>query len=330
LSALKGEGRAGAVAQQPFQSGPVVAGDAHASVEREAAVVPGEHVAGVIGIEQPVAGDPAQHPAAHLRFDRGHRFWRQCQGLSELDPAGFERLEHPVEDAAVTNPPGADLGARQGARSAKTRMVFVIVQVAIERGTEAVDEAHCPEAGPCRGPGRASAQMGLDHPQEDVQHGRDRLWLTFQVPAQPLGYRQHPLAHRQGREDPIDQVGGGLGHAPSVARGADAAPLAGEGHQEIVSARGAAGPSEAVGQDAAFQVTPKLPFHVDGHPLAVPIVFPGQREVGLQVLLHDPVQARSLGMAATVRGRSASRSLGDHVHVGIRLESGAILYLCTA
>jgi hypothetical protein len=30
---LKGEGRAGAVAQPPLQSGPVVAGDAHASVE---------------------------------------------------------------------------------------------------------------------------------------------------------------------------------------------------------------------------------------------------------------------------------------------------------
>jgi len=33
FDALKGEGRACAVAQQPLQSGPVVAGDAHASVE---------------------------------------------------------------------------------------------------------------------------------------------------------------------------------------------------------------------------------------------------------------------------------------------------------
>ena len=32
---LKGERRACAVAQQPFQSGPVVAGDAHRGVERE-------------------------------------------------------------------------------------------------------------------------------------------------------------------------------------------------------------------------------------------------------------------------------------------------------
>jgi len=78
--------------------------------------------------------------------------------------------------------------------------------------------------------------MGLDHPQEDMQYSSDRLWLPFQIPAQPLGHREHPLAHRQGREDVIDQVGGGLRHAPGVARGADAAPLAGEGHQEIVAA----------------------------------------------------------------------------------------------
>ena len=42
------------------------------------------------------------------------------------------------------------------------------------------------------------------HPQEDMQHGSDRLWLPFQVPAQALGYGQHPLAHRQGREDVFD------------------------------------------------------------------------------------------------------------------------------
>jgi hypothetical protein len=48
-----------------------------------------------------VAGEPAQHAAAHLLFDRGNRFWRRCRGLSEQDPTGSERLEHPVEDAAV-------------------------------------------------------------------------------------------------------------------------------------------------------------------------------------------------------------------------------------
>jgi hypothetical protein len=94
-----------------------VAGDAHASVEREAAVVPGEPVAGIIGIEQPVAGEPVQHPAADLLFDHGSRFPRQGRDLSELDPTGFEGVKHPVEDAAEkirengSDPNGTDLSA---------------------------------------------------------------------------------------------------------------------------------------------------------------------------------------------------------------------------
>lgn len=74
--------------------------------------------------------------------------------------------------------------------------------------------------------------MGLDHPQEKMPSGSDRRRLPLQVPAQALGHRQHPLPHWQGWEDVIDQVGGGLRHAPGVARGANAAPLAGEGHQD--------------------------------------------------------------------------------------------------
>ncbi len=74
----------------------------------------------------------------------------------------------------------------------------MVVEVAIERGTEAVDEADRPEAGLRRSPRTVLAQMGLDHPQEDVQHGGDRLWLALQEVTQALGHREHPLAHPQG------------------------------------------------------------------------------------------------------------------------------------
>ena len=63
-----------AVAQPPLQSGPVVSGDAHRGVAREAAAGPGEPVAGITGIEQAVAGEPVQHAAADLLFDHGSRF----------------------------------------------------------------------------------------------------------------------------------------------------------------------------------------------------------------------------------------------------------------
>ena len=234
-----------------------------------------------------------QHPAADLRFDHVRRFPRQCRGPSELDPTAFERLEHPVEDAAM------------------------VVQVAIERSTETVDEAHRPEAGPCRGPCTAFPQMGLDDPQEDMQHRSDRLWLPFQVPAQSLGDGQHPLPDRQGREDVIDQVGGGLDHAPGIARRADAAALAGEGHQEVVATLGTAGAGEAVGQDAALEIASEFALHVAGYRVPIAVAFARQREVGLQVLLDrsdvGAIEGGLLGATTGVESRAASLWTGGHV-----------------
>ena len=120
-------------------------------------------------LDQPAAGKPTQHPHAYLLGDGGDSLWCQFSGGAKAH--GFrgiigirDRLEDPVDDAAMTNPPGADLGARQGARSAKTRMVFVIMDVLVEGGTEAVDEAHRPEVG-LRAGAAALAQMGLDDAQ---------------------------------------------------------------------------------------------------------------------------------------------------------------------
>ncbi len=71
-----------------------------------------------------VPGEPAQHAAAHLLFDHDNHFHRQCRALSELDPTGLQRLENPVENAAV------------------------VVEVAIERSSEAMDQGllHCPNS----------------------------------------------------------------------------------------------------------------------------------------------------------------------------------------
>ncbi len=55
------------------------------------------------------------------------------------------------------------------------------------------------------------------------------------------------------------------------------------------------GPGEALGQNAAFEVVAKFPFHVGGHALPVPVVFACQAEVGLQALLDDLVQLLSVG-----------------------------------
>jgi hypothetical protein len=79
----------------------------------------------------------------------------------------------------------------------------------------------------------------------------------------------------------------------------------------------AAGAGKAVGENAALEVTTKFPFHVGRHALPVPVILPGEREVGLQVLLDDLVQGGLLRTATAVRDWPASRWLGGHA--GIRL-----------
>ena len=87
--------------QQPLQPGAVLGGDAHRGVEGEAAVVPREHVAGGVGVEQPAAGEPTQHPPAHLLGNGGNLLRCQCLGGMESHLPVVEALEYPVEDAAV-------------------------------------------------------------------------------------------------------------------------------------------------------------------------------------------------------------------------------------
>jgi hypothetical protein len=67
----------------------------------------------------------------------------------------------------------------------------------------------------------------------------------------------------------IDKVPGGLRHVPIVARGTQSAPLAGEGDQGVTPTLRTAGACEAIGPDAAFEITPKLPLPVAGHPLTI-------------------------------------------------------------
>ena len=141
----------------------------------------------------------AQHSFAYLLGDRGDGIRCQRRRGSEAHGVAITcgRLKSSVDDAAMSDQPGADLGARQGTRTAKTRMVFVIVDVPVPGDAEAVEEAHRAEAR-VRGGVAGLAQVRLDDAQQDMQHGADCLRLALQVRAQPLGHREDPLAHRQG------------------------------------------------------------------------------------------------------------------------------------
>ena len=127
-----------------------------------------------------------------------------------------------------------------------------------------MNEGHGPEAGAggCAGAGLTKGRLGC--PQEDPQQGRERLGTVAQKPAQALGKGQHPLANRHPGNHGVGKMGRRLGHAARVAARTQAAGAAAEGDQEVVTAAGATGACEALGQDAAVQVFSEGPFHVGG------------------------------------------------------------------
>ncbi len=142
---------------------------AHRGIQREAAVLPGEHLADILRLDQAAAGKPTQYAHAHLLGDRGEGLWCQLGGGAKAhglrDIIGLlDWLEHPVDNASM------------------------VMDVSVEGGTEAVDEAYRPEAR-LRAGAAAPAQMGLDDAQQDMQYRADRPRLALQVPAQPFGHR---------------------------------------------------------------------------------------------------------------------------------------------
>jgi len=53
-------------------------------------------------------------------------------------------------------------------------------------------------------------------PVDDLQDGREQLGMCSEQQANRDRKREHPLAHRHPGDDVIDQVGGGLRHAPGA------------------------------------------------------------------------------------------------------------------
>ena len=151
---------------------------------------------------------------AHVRRHRGDGLPSEPGGLAQDDALGRRGLEHAIADAAVT------------------------VQVGIERGTEAVDAGHRPEAGRGTRTRTVRPQALLHCTQEQAQGGalgrRHRAAESNVVASAP----PIPLGDRQAGEDVIGPMRRGGDHAPGVARRAHAAPLAREGDQEVVPAAG--------------------------------------------------------------------------------------------
>ena len=93
----------------------------------------------------------------------------------------------------------------------------------------------------------------------------------------------------------VGQVRCSLCHAPGVARGADTAALAGEGHQVVMTAVITAG----AGKDATLQILAKSHLDIRGRgvvvALAVELASAGQLKPGLEVLGYRTVKQGASG-----------------------------------
>ena len=97
-------------------------------------------------------------------------------------------------------------------------------------------------------------------PVDELQDGCEQLRMCSEQQAKRDRKREHPLPHRHPGDDVIDQVGGGLRHAPGATARAEAATLATEGHELFMGTVGATQAQEAVGQDAALEKGIELLF----------------------------------------------------------------------
>jgi hypothetical protein len=121
-----------------------------------------------------------------------------------------------VEDDTVTNP----LLARHRLKHPIDH-TDMEVHVIVQAGAKAVYEGDRTDV---QGGGvyiggawRMSLQALRNDPQEDAQHHIQHYPIALHEVAQPLGNRQHPLAHRQAGKHMVAKMCRRLHHAPRVA-----------------------------------------------------------------------------------------------------------------
>jgi len=134
--------------------------------------------------------------------------------------------------------------------------------------------------------------------------------IPGQQVAHPMRETEHPLAHGDRREDVIHQMRGAVGHPAAAAAWAEAAPLAGKGHEAVQTARAASESREATGQKSARQELAKFLLDEPGEPFAAARTL-GLGQERLEMFQHDPVQRALRGRLRFVGGGSQGHG-GEH------------------
>ena len=227
------------------------------------------------------AGEDARGAADNARGERcdlavGRR-WQRVEGHAALGRLG----EHAVGDDDMGVPVGVPERAEALGDGART-------------GVAAADA----------GAARAAAMVREHDAHERAEDRGGEPRIPEQPEAQVTRQRQRPLpVARRRRQDMVDEVRGGLGHAPAVARGAQPARLTRPRHQQLEPARRAANAREAALEPAAVEVAPERGLDVAREPEAVRRAGARLGEHGLEVCGDDRVERRGLGPARPVAGR---------------------------
>ena len=129
---------------------------------------------------------------------------------------------------------------------------------------------------------------GEEHPGEEVEEPGGELRIPGCQAPEPAREGEHPLANRDGREDVLDQVLGGVLH-PSRVAGRATPRLAREGDQPLEATVGTVDSREAVGQDPAAEIGAEIALDVGGKSPAGGAAVAGGGEEGLQPLADDLV-----------------------------------------
>ena len=154
VESVEGEGWPGTVSGEAFEANAVGGFNADAGIEAEPAyVIPGEHVLGVVELQEAMAGKVAKYPLADRVLEFGWelgcescRFVEKETGMRILVPIIWELLEEAIDDDTV--------------------------EVRIKRGAEAVQKADGPEGGIGWGCGTGLTEGGPKGPETDMEDGR--------------------------------------------------------------------------------------------------------------------------------------------------------------
>jgi hypothetical protein len=163
MEPLEGEGRAGTVAQEALEAGTVVTLDAHGSVDAEpTGSLPGEHVAGVELIEQPVGAEVPKHATLNDALEP--------DPVLGLEEAGFVKVSLCVVAPVAPVASGEDAVEDDQ----------VEVEVWVQGRAEAVQEADSAGLGLGGRTGTCVAKRGPDRAQEDPEDGTGDVGVVMQ------------------------------------------------------------------------------------------------------------------------------------------------------